>query len=867
MKHLNSIFKLWHILCILSFLSFSSHAQEVSTFAGLGNAADGPAVQATFNAPNDVVVDAEGNVYVADWANHKIRKITPQGVVSTLAGNGTQGYLDATGTDAMFNSPKGIAIDAAGNLFVAEYGGRKIRKVTPQGVVTTIAKSPPVGPQPFYNSIDLVVDNSGNIYVANMSAVTKTTPDGTTSIFAGAGYGFQDGPGSTAKFKDLAGITFGTDGNLYVADNGNNRIRKITLQGEVSTFAGSVSGSQNGDLSVATFSRPYGIASDKDGNIYVSEENNIVIRKISITGDVSTYAGSAGGFGSTDGPAAHASFNYPHGLATDNSGNVFVADQGNNKIRKISPEGIVSTVAGVGEVFYATDVDGIGTLARFVNPVGAAVDALGNVYIADKTRVRKVTPQGMVSTLAGNKNIGSQDGTGVNAGFYEITGIAVDAAGNVFVSDVTNHNIRKITPAGVVTTIAGLAGNYGYADGNGLNARFKKPSALVLDASGNLYVTDQMNYCIRKITPNGDVTTFAGTNISGYQDGNAADARFSECTGITIDKERNLYVVNGNRIRKITPQAEVSTFAGTALQGSANGVGTNANFYSPYGICIDASGNLYVSQIGTDSHSIRKITPQAVVTTLAGTGIPGYINGQGASVRFNYPTGIAVDKDYNIYIADQYNFMIRKITLHNEIKLLYGNNELLSGSSQVDFGTIEAGKSSNAFSFSIENAAGALKPVILLGDPIITVNSNDFIIEQTNTNTTVEAGTPAMFTITFKPGTVGDKTAIVTIVNNDLDEGNYTFEIIGVASPPTVTTGVTDSKSSSVICYPNPASSAVTLNCPEEMLLEVYTSAGVNLMTQQMIKGENLVNIESLPAGLYFFNMPSLGQSIKVIKN
>ncbi len=865
MRHMNSIFKL-ALTTIIGFFSVTSHGQEVSTFAGLGNDADGPAEQSTFSAPNDVVLDAEGNLYVADWGNNKIRKITPQGVVSTLAGNGTRGNLDAIGTDATFDSPKGITIDAAGNLFVAEYGGRKIRKVTPQGVVTTIASSPHIGPQIFYNSIDLVVDNSGNIYVTNMAVVTKTTPDGQTSIFAGAGYGFQDGPGNTAKFKDLAGITFGADGNLYVADNGNHRIRKITLQGEVSTFAGSVSGSQNGDLSVATFSRPYGITTDKDGNMYVSEENNIDIRKISITGQVSKYSGVVGSFGSADGPADQVGFNYPHGLVTDNAGNVFVADQGNNKIRKISTERIVSTVAGLVQIDYATDVDGISTLARFRNPTGAAVDAMGNVYIADKTTVRKITPEGIVSTLAGNKNIGSQDGTGANARFYEATGIAVDAEGNVFVSDIGNHNIRKITTAGVVTTIAGSSGNSGYTDGNGPNALFRKPSALVLDAAGNLYVTDQMNYCIRKITPNGDVTTFAGTNTSGYQDANGTDARFDACTGIAIDKAENLYVVSGNRIRKITPQGEVSTFAGNAFQGSANGVGANATFSSPYGICIDASGNLYVSQVGGDNNLIRKITPQAVVTTLAGTGQEGSINGPGATARFYYPTGIAVDKDYNIYISDQYNYIIRKITLHNEIKVLHDNNELISGSSEVDFGTVEVGKST-AFTFNIENATGALKPVMLLGDPVITISSNDFIIEQTNINNTVEAGAPVTFTISFKPGTVGDKNATVTIINNDLDESNYTFEIVGVASAPTVTTGIADSKSSAVICYPNPASSQITLNSPKELVLEIYTSSGIKLITQQMMKGENLVNIENLPAGLYFFDMPSINQSIKVIKD
>ncbi|WP_081670981.1 T9SS type A sorting domain-containing protein [Sporocytophaga myxococcoides] len=868
MAYSNSIFKLSLIAFIFSILSLSSYGQEVSTLAGKSNDADGPADQANFASPNGVVVDAQGNLFVADIANHKIRKITPQGIVSTLAGSGFSGYLDGTGSEAMFNTPWGLALDKDGNIFVAEFGGRKVRKVTPEGIVTTVAKSPPVGVQTFYQSTALVVDNTGNIYVADYSWVTKITPDGVVSKLAGSGSGFKDGPGATAKFKEITGITIGADNNLYVVDNGNNRIRKITAQGEVSTYAGSTAGIENGNISVATFSRPYGITIDKEGNMFVSEETSFSIRKISTTGEVSTHAGN-GGFGSQDGPAASASFYYPHGIAADSSGNVYVADLSNKKIRKISSEGIVSTVAGVGQANNNAVVDGQGLMARFTMPAGVVTDAMGNVYVAETGRVRKITPAGKVTTLAGSGNMGHSDGIGTNATLGRLTGIALDATGNVFVSDIQYHFIRKITPEGVVST---FAGNYsGYTDGNGIDARFDNPSALAFDAAGNLFVTDQRNYCIRKITPNGDASTFAGIDTAGYKDGNGTNARFGEITGIAIDKDGNIFVADkgNNCIRKISPQGDVTTFAGSRVQGSANGIGIKASFYSPYGICIDASGNLYVTQVGpevgTESTLIRKITPSAVVTTLAGTGQRGNIDGPSASARFNYPSGIAVDTNYNIYIADQYNNLIRKIFLPNEIQVMHADTNLVSGLAQIDFGTVKIGNSSTAFSFNIENEASALKPVALLGKPIVKVSSNDFIVDLSNTYSPVEVGFPAEFTITFKPSTVGTKTATVTIINNDLNESVYTFEIKGLATP--FVDGIESSSYSSVSCYPNPASSRVIIESPAEMLLEVYSSEGNKVIEQMVERGENSVNIEALSRGLYLFNLPSIGHNIKVIKD
>jgi DNA-binding beta-propeller fold protein YncE len=313
---------------------------------------------------------------------------------------------------------------------------------------------------------------------------------------------------------------------------------------------------------------------------------------------VSTIAGGELGF--ADGIVSDARFFGPSGIASDAAGNLYVADTANGRIRKITPAGEVSTLAG-GEEGFA---DGIGSDAEFQFPFGIASDAAGNLYVSEilNHRVRKMAPAGEVSTLAGGEK-GFADGVGSDASFNEPIGITTDAAGNLYVADTKNHRIRKITPAGEVSTLVG--GERGFADGIGSDARFNEPGGIAIDAAGNLYVADSMNRRIRKITPAGDVSTLAGSE-TGFADGIESDAKFDHPLGITIDAAGNLYVAdsNNNRIRKITPAGEVSTLAGSE-QGFADGFGSDAKFYWPSGITIDAAGNLYVGD--TFNNRIRKI--------------------------------------------------------------------------------------------------------------------------------------------------------------------------------------------------------------------------------------------------------------------
>ncbi|WP_374030222.1 NHL repeat-containing protein [Bdellovibrio bacteriovorus] len=571
---------------------------------------------------------------MADRANHVIRKITPGGVVTTLAGKaGVSGSADGAGSAARFNAPRGIAIDSGGTLYVSDWSNHTIRKITSAGVVTTFAglagnagSTDGTGSTARFNGPQgIALDSSGNVYVSASNAIRKITSGGAVTTLAGSSgiSGFADGTGSAARFNFLDGIAVDSGGNLYVADRGNHVIRKVAPGGVVTTFAGSagVSGSLDGTGSAARFYNPQGISVDGSGNLFVTDSSNSTIRKITSAGVVTTMAGLAGSADSTDGTGFAARFSAANGIAVDGSGNIFVADEGNHTIRKITSGGVVTTLAGLAG--GAGSADDTGSAARFNAPVGMAMDSGGNIYVADRGNhvIRKITSAGEVTTLAGLSGTwGTTNGTGSGARFSSPYGVAVDSSGNLFVTDSSNHTIRKITSAGVVTTIAGLAGSIGYADGAGSSARFFYPDGVAVDNSGNIYVADTYSHTIRKITSDGVVTTLAGLGGNpGSTDGTGAAARFNYPTGVAVDNAGNVYVADRDNhvIRKITSGGVVTTIAGLAgSSGAADGTGPAARFNSPSGIAIDSGGNIFVAD--TYNYMVRKITPAGLVTTVVG---------------------------------------------------------------------------------------------------------------------------------------------------------------------------------------------------------------------------------------------------------
>jgi hypothetical protein len=326
---------------------------------------------------------------------------------------------------------------------------------------------------------------------------------------------------------------------------------------------------------------------------------------VQVTGPIFTFLGA--GSVSTLTLTGAASIGLVTGVTRDAAGNLFVCDRDANRIVKISTDGVATVFAGSGS--GGAIVNGMGTAAGFYAPYGITIDGTGNLFVGEYANqaVRKITPAAVVTTLAGNGTAGNQNGTGINATFNQPVGLAVDANGNVFIADYINHLIRKITLAGVVTTFAGN-GSAALTDGTGTSASFNGPFALAFDAVGNLLVADYLNHAIRKITPAGVVTTIAGNGTAGYVDATGSAARFNRPAGLAVDASNNIFICDAqnNRIRKITSTGVVSTLAGSGNAGLNDGIGTAAEFNYPIGLCADfGNSTLYIADFV--NRRIRKL--------------------------------------------------------------------------------------------------------------------------------------------------------------------------------------------------------------------------------------------------------------------
>lgn|GEM_PF-1659653 len=679
---------------------------RISTLAPSGSG-DLPGYNARYNMPQGVALDNAGNIYVADTYGQCIRKIAPNGAVITLAGlAGTFGTADGTGSAARFFYPRGMSLDGSGNIYVADCYNSSIRKITPAGVVTTLAGGPGYPDTGSNDGIgraarfdepsSVVVNSTGILYVADTynHTVRKIAPGAVVTTLAGlAGHpGNVDGVGSEARFNEPYGIAVDLADNIYVTSD--NTIRKITPDGVVSTVAGA--GGR-------------GLAVDHAGNYY-TDGGNLVL-KITPAGIVTTLAGGApwnfDDFLGLNGTGAAARFWHNEGLTVDADGNVYVADGGDDSIRKVTPAGVVTAVSGSPGAF-SDSLDDTGGLLPFQRPTRIAVDGGGNLYVADSWNylIRKIAPDGIVTTLAGvfNRPSGAYgesptDGPAWNDGSSRVgciypEAIAVDEAGVVYFVD--GHTIRKVA-GGLVTTIAGNPIYSGSVDGTGSAARFSRAEGIAVDGAGNVYVADTQNVTIRKITPEGVVTTLAGV-AEGYgsADGMGSAARFNSPMDVAVDRSGNVYVADGggntmlpanHTIRKITPDGLVTTLAGSATNyGSADGTGSAARFRDPEGVAVDRAGNVYVADYLNSC--LRKVTPAGVVTTLAG--VPGFysdqVDGTGSAARFTVLRSVTVDNAGYVYALDLPNFRIgvstvkpQLLNVSTRLRVLTGDNVLIGG--------------------------------------------------------------------------------------------------------------------------------------------------------------------------------------------
>ncbi len=669
---------------------------QVNTFAGTaGNAGstDGTGAAASFRFPEAIAADANGNLYIAEYDNKDVRKITPAGVVSTYAGNNGSGF------PAIFAGPDGIAVDGSGNVFVSDYDSGSIIEITPTGTVSTFASgiSGPAG---------LAFDQSGNLVVAAQDAnsILKITPTGIVSIFAGNGVngGYIDAPIATdARFTNPTDVKVDASGNIWVADYQNNVIRKITSAGMVTTLAGSAgnAGYANGTGAAALFNNPTGLAIGNGGIVYVADLLNNNIRAITPAGVVSLAAGSVTqATGTTDGTGTNALFNNPETIYIDGTGTGYIVDVVNNTIRKIIltgytidkplPAGLSFDVTtgiisgAVSGAFAATSYtitayNGSGysstilTLSSETAPNisyapptnNLSVGAAFSIIPTNSGGAVPATIYGQVTTVAGTGSAAYADDQGTAAAFNSPEGITADAAGNLYVADFYNNAIRKITSAGAVTTFAG-------GNGTGFAAPLNGPDGLAFDASGSLYIADYTDGKILKITSTGVVSTFY-----------TAAAPFGPAS-MAFDDTGNLIVAaqDLNQILKITPAGAATPIAGNAgNSGFTDGTGTAAFFFNPTGVQVDASGNIIVADYL--NNAVRKITPAGVVTTLAGNGptTAGYANGTGTAALFNNTASIAMGSGSIAYIADFNNNDIRAVTPTGVVTLVAGSATQASG--------------------------------------------------------------------------------------------------------------------------------------------------------------------------------------------
>jgi hypothetical protein len=955
MSNRRAVVTLSLLLTTLSFADCASRAQPV-TFQGVittvagkpgtsGYGGDqGAATNAQLQAPTTLSLDRAGNMYIADSYNYRIRKVDTRGIITTVVGNGTQCASGTNtcgdgglATSAQLSDPYGVALDSAGNIYISDDKLERIRVVCAAasgvcsgktvGDIYTVAGTGTAGytgngglalSAQLCGPRGIALDSAGNLYIADTcnSAIREVYTGGAIVTVAGTGIQGYNGDSIAATSAELyspMGVALDSAGNLYIADRDNNRIRSVNAAtGLIATVAGNgancasnpISCGDGGQATSAELLYPRGVTVDAAGNLYIADWADCVIRKVNAsTGVITTVTGNW--YGTYNGdyiPAPSAGIYSPSGVTLDAKGDMYIADSGDALIREVQFSAVnfgsvkvasssptytlgfslsdgthlgsvaVLTQGAAGQDFqksggtcvagnyganatctvnvtfaplapgprsgavvlydnntpanalitlyiYGTGVGptvdfppgtlnvyaglldsrgvewgfsgdgGPATSAQLDNASGVAFDGAGNLYIDDRFnfRIRKVDTSGIITTVAGN---GTQDSSGdggpaTSASFYEPQSVAVDGAGNLYIADGDGpiSNIRKVDTNGNITTIAGGAGINGGYNGDNIAASQAQLNGLrkiQFDGAGNLYIADEFNYRVRKIDTNGIITTVAGNGTLGYSgDGQqATSAELGYLTGIALDQAGNLFIADGNCVvRKVDNNGVITTAvgSGSCYHSGDGGPATNAGI-NPNTMTVDAAGNLYVN----DGPWIRRVDTSGIITTVAGNGMAGWSwNGTIATKgQLDEPRDLTFDSLGNLYVADSVTF-VSKIDIADPLSLSFPNTNVGSTSAAQDVTVENRGNATLTFSHTIPYGDFTLAghdTTCITGEQVLNVDAT------------------CVFGIQFAPQTGGPQSGSVVLTDDTLNAQPAKQTIptsgngVAVTTVPTVTT-------------------------------------------------------------------------------
>jgi sugar lactone lactonase YvrE len=654
------------------------------TVDGSANALSGPGPGSS-DAPlgpdlNAMAIDAQGNLYLLFRRFHTVMKLTSGGTLTTVAGGNGKGRSGDGGpaSKAKLNYPHGLTVTPNGALLIADTGNSRIRRVDAKGTITTIAgtdepdargENGPAIKARLDGPKDVAVGPRGEIYVAEADGnrIRRIDREGRITTVAGTGTEGAGGDGGPAPRAELASpLALAVHGkDIYVADSGNDRVRRIDSHGTITTVAGGGQDDSAADGDPATSVALQGgdkIAIGRDGMLYIAEHNGDQVRRVTPDGRITTVAGTGvPGFSGDEGPGAQAQLAGPGVVIVGPDNRVYIGDTLNRRVRQIDANGVINTVAGAGPA-YPGDGRKAGE-ASLLEPSMARRGPDGAVYIADagNNRVRRIDPgDGTISTWAGTgvAGDGGDGGKATDAQLRYPAGIAFAQDGTLYIADAKNNRIRAVGRDRVITTVAGVgrigsAGDGGPAD----QAELTDPQSIEVAADGSLYVAERSGNRIRRIDADRTISTVAGTGGAGFSGdgGPAKSAQLDGPTGVHVDADGNLYISDyrNSRLRKVDTAGTITTFAGNGTKGHAGdgGHAVNAQLTGPYATTT-ADGTVYIAD--DEAHRVRRVEPSGIINTFVGTGERG-LPSDGDSVSSAFlatPAGISTTPDGTLLITD-----------------------------------------------------------------------------------------------------------------------------------------------------------------------------------------------------------------------